>query len=387
MQHDSASPAPALQTTPLHALHVELGGRMVDFAGWELPIQYEGVVAEHNWCRTSAGLFDVSHMGVVELHGPNVAAALERLTPAGLVTLKPGKIRYALFTNDTGGVIDDLMVTNVGDHLVIVVNAARRLVDLPHLYENLPAEGPDKITIVERDDVALLALQGPKAVETFARLPRTDSGNSVEEMAFMEARTILVTLAGHDDPVELSVSRSGYTGEDGLEITVPGNAAEALARWLLAQDEIKPAGLGARDTLRLEASLCLYGNDLSETISPVEADLRWTMPKRRREAKDFPGADIIMNQYENGPDRIRVGLRAEGRRPVRDHTSLKTLDGEAAGEVSSGGYGPTVEHPVAMGYVPPSLATVGTKLIADVRGSDVTMTVVDLPFVAHNYRR
>ncbi len=378
----SSASDPTLKTTPLHSLHTELGGRLVDFAGWELPIQYEGVVAEHNWCRTSASLFDVSHMGVVELHGEDVAASLERLTPAGLTTLKPGKIRYALFTNDEGGVIDDLMITNVGEHLMIIVNAARRDIDLPHLRANLPSDGPAKVNIIERTDVALLALQGPKAVATFARLAPAVSG-----MAFMEALAVEVSLHGHEAPVSLAVSRSGYTGEDGLEIVVPGKAAESLARWLLAQDEVKPAGLGARDTLRLEASLCLYGNDLNETITPVEADLKWTMPKRRREAKDFPGADIIMDQYNNGPSRVRVGLAATGRRPVRDHTSLKTPAGEPAGEVSSGGYGPTVEHPVAMGYIPPEYATVGTELIADVRGSDVAVTVVDLPFVAHNYRR
>lgn len=368
----------SLKFTPLHDLHIELGGRMVDFAGWELPIQYEGVVAEHSWVRSSAGLFDVSHMGVVELRGENVAAALETLTPAGLTTLKANKIRYALFTNDQGGVIDDLMVTNVDDdHLMIVVNAARRDVDLPHLRAKLKG-----IDIIERDDVALLALQGPKAVSTLARL-----APAVADMVFMEALAIDVTLDGHADPVTISVSRSGYTGEDGVEIVVPGTAAEALARWMLAQDEIKAAGLGARDTLRLEASLCLYGNDLNETITPVEADLRWTMPKRRREAKDFPGADIIMAQYDNGPSRVRVGLKAEGRRPVRDNTELETVTGEPAGVVSSGGYGPTVEHPVAMGYVSPELAGIGTELVADVRGTKVAMTVVDLPFVPHNYKR
>ena len=366
-----------LRTTPLHSLHSELGGRLVDFAGWELPIQYEGVIAEHLWCRTSAALFDVSHMGVVELRGDNPAQGLERLTPAGLTTLKPGKIRYALFTNEAGGVIDDLMVTNSGDHLTIVVNAARRNVDLPHLRKSLP-----ELDIVERDDLALLALQGPKAVEVFAKLVP-----AVTEMAFMEAITASIELEGLDDPVTLSISRSGYTGEDGVEVAVPGTAADALARWILSNDEVRPAGLGARDTLRLEASLCLYGNDLSESITPVEADLRWTIPKRRRQAKDFPGAEIIMDQYENGPTRIRVGLAAEGRRPVRDHSELSTLDGTAVGEVSSGGYGPTVQHPVAMGYVSPQHAEIGTKLLASVRGTEVPITVVELPFVPHNYRR
>ncbi len=371
------TPKTGRQTTPLHSLHTELGGRLVDFAGWELPIQFEGVIAEHTWCRSSAALFDVSHMGVVELRGDDPAQSLERLTPAGLTTLKPSKIRYALFTNDAGGVIDDLMVTNTGDHLMIVVNAARREIDLPHLRRSLP-----ELDIVERDDLALLALQGPKAVEVFARLVP-----AVADMSFMEAISAIVELDGVDKAVSLSISRSGYTGEDGVEITVPGFAAEVLARWILANDEVKPAGLGARDTLRLEASLCLYGNDLSETITPVEADLRWTMPKRRREAMDFPGAEIIMDQYENGPKRIRVGLATDGRRQVRDHTTLKSPGGSSVGIVSSGGYGPTVEHPIAMGYVSTEHSEIGTKLLADVRGTDVPLSVVELPFVPHNYRR
>ncbi len=360
-----------LRHTPLYALHTELGGRLVDFAGWELPIQYEGVIAEHTWCRESASLFDVSHMGVVELHGDDPATALERLTPAAITSLKPGKIRYSLFTLDNGGVLDDLMVTNAGSHLTLVVNAARRSVDLPHLRAGLP-----EIEVVERDDLALLALQGPRAVTALSRL-----APAVAELFFLEATTIQI------DGAEIGVSRSGYTGEDGFELTIANDDAERIARLLLAQPEVKPAGLGARDTLRLEASLCLYGHELDETTSPVEADLSWTMPKRRREAKDFPGAEVIMDHYDNGPARVRVGLAPTGKRPVRDGTSLQAPDGSPAGVVSSGGYGPTVERPIAMGYVPTQYRAIGTQLVADVRGNDVAVEVCELPFAPHRYHR
>ncbi|MEZ5342595.1 MAG: glycine cleavage system aminomethyltransferase GcvT [Acidimicrobiales bacterium] len=360
-----------LRRTPLHALHSELGGRLVDFAGWELPIQYDGVIAEHTWCRESAGLFDVSHMGVVELHGDDRAVALERLTPAGITTLEPGKIRYALFTLGNGGVLDDLMVTNAGTHLSLVVNAARRDVDLPHLRQWLP-----DLRVVERDDLALLALQGPKAVDALSRL-----APAVSELYFLEATTITI------DDVAIGVSRSGYTGEDGFELTIANSDVEQIARLLLAQPEVKPAGLGARDTLRLEASLCLYGHELTENTSPVEADLKWTIPKRRREARDFPGAHIIMDQYENGPERIRVGIAPEGKRPVRDGAELRTPGGQHSGVVCSGGYGPTVERPIAMAYVATEHSAVGTELVADVRGADVSVVVCDLPFAPHRYHR
>lgn len=357
--------------TPLFDLHESLGGRMVDFAGWELPIQYEGVVSEHNWCRSSAGLFDVGHMGVVELRGDDPAAAFEALNPAGLTTLKPGKIRYGLLTLDNGGVLDDLMTTNSGDYLTLVVNASRREIDLAHLRQGLAG-----IDVIERDDLSLLALQGPKAIDVMSRLIP-----AVTEMFFLEA--IEAEIKG----VPVTVSRSGYTGEDGFEITVPSVSVETLARLLLDAPEVKPMGLGARDTLRLEAGLCLYGHELTEEITPIEADLRWTIPKRRREAKDFPGAEIIMSQYDTGAKRLRVGLLTDGKRPVRDGSTLKTLDGEPVGEVSSGGYGPSVEAPVAMGYVASAHAAIGTKLIADVRGKDVPITVADLPFSPHTYVR
>lgn len=360
-----------LRRTPLYDLHQSLGGRIVDFAGWELPIQYEGVIAEHNWCRTSAGLFDVGHMGVVELRGDNPALAFESLNPAGLTTLKPGKIRYGLLTLPNGGVLDDLMTTNSGDYLTLVVNASRRDVDLAHLRSGLAG-----IEVIERDDLALLALQGPKAIDVMGRLVP-----AVTEMFFLEA--IEAKIAG----IPTTISRSGYTGEDGFEITIPSDSVEHVAKLLLAADEVKPMGLGARDTLRLEAGLCLYGHELNEEITPIEADLRWTIPKRRREAKDFPGADIIMGQYDEGASRLRVGLLADGKRPVRDGATLKTPDGEEVGYVSSGGYGPSVEAPVAMGYVATEASADGTQLVADVRGKDVPITVSPLPFSPHNYVR
>ncbi len=378
MSEPVTSPLPAtpLLTTPLAALHDELGGRMVDFAGWSLPVHYEGAIAETNRVRTSAGLFDVSHMGVVDLHGPNVAEALEALTPAGLTTLEPGRMRYALLTNADGGLIDDMMVTRPlsatsGEHLVLVVNGARRSVDLPHLRASLPT-----LDVVDRAPYALLALQGPKAVDALARLAPT-----VAAMIFMDAITIEI------DGTPIEVSRSGYTGEDGFELTVPAEVADRIARLLLAQPEVGPAGLGARDALRLEAGLCLYGNDLDETISPVEANLVWSMPKRRREAGDFLGGQRVLDELAHGPSRVRVGLAPEGKRPVRDGAALRTPEGEAVGDVTSGGHGPTVERPVAMAYVPPLFADVGTRLIADVRGNDIPCVVAELPFIPHRYVR
>ncbi len=382
-QASTATTAPP-RATPLHALHTELGGRLVDFAGWELPIQYEGVIAEHTACRERAALFDVSHMGIVELRSPSgteaVADALETLTPASIATIAESRQRYALLTNEAGGVIDDCIVTNRGDHLMVVVNAARRDVDLAHIRQHL---GPAGIEIVERTDLALLALQGPQAAAVLARL-----NPSVTDLVFLDFVKIDLTPPDDSAPIEgVGVSRSGYTGEDGFELMVPGDQAEHLARSLLEHPEVSPAGLGARDTLRLEAGLALYGHDLDETTSPVEADLVWTMPKRRREDRRFLGAERIMADYENGPSRKRVGLRPTGRRPVRDETALRTADGSPAGVITSGGYGPTVEGPVAMGYVPTELADDGQALIADVRGKDVEIHVAPLPFAPHNYHR
>jgi aminomethyltransferase len=384
-----------VMTTPLHGLHRELGGRLVEFAGWELPIQYEGVIAEHTWCRSSAALFDVSHMGIVELRasgtepgraGPaaagTVAEALEALTPASILSLEPNRQRYALLTNDGGGVIDDLMVTNRGSHLSLVVNAARREVDLARLRDGLTG-----VDVIERADLGLLALQGPRAVDALARLAPAVRDLVFSDFAALDLDLVDASGAKLGQLNEVGVSRSGYTGEDGFELMVAAEGLEALVRSLLDQPEVRPAGLGARDTLRLEAGLALYGHELDETISPIEANLAWTVPKRRREQGRFAGAERIILEYHHGPRRKRVGLRPGGRRPVRDGAELRTASGEPAGIVTSGGYGPTVGAPVAMGYVPTELAVEGQTLTADVRGSDVEVTVAPLPFSPHNYHR
>jgi aminomethyltransferase len=361
-----------LRRTPLHPLHVEAGARLVDFAGWELPVHFDGVIAEHTWCRSSAALFDVSHMGVIELHGPDRAGALEALVPSSIDGLGEGRQRYTVLTNDGGGVLDDLMVTDRGDHLTLVVNAARRDVDLAHLRAGLAGD----VEATPRPDLALLALQGPAAAAVLARHDPAVAG-----LEFLQAAP--ATVAG----VGVVVSRSGYTGEDGFELVVSGERAVDVARALLGDDAVRPAGLGARDTLRLEAGLCLYGQDLDQTTTPVEAGLGWIVHKRRREGGGFRGARVILAQLAAGPPRRRVGLRPHGRRPVRQGTPLLTSDGDRAGAVTSGGFGPTVGHPVAMGYVPAALADPGTRLVADLRGTEVPVTVVPLPFVPHRYHR
>jgi aminomethyltransferase len=359
---------------------------MVDFAGYEMTLRYEaGPVAEHGWCRTSAALFDVSHMGVVQLSGAGVAEALEALVPAAVTTLPPGRMRYTMFTNDAGGVIDDVMVTRDGDdRLTVVVNAAGKDADLVHLRAGLP----DRIAVTHRDDLALVALQGPAAASVLARLDPATAA-----LGFLD--TGRARLGG----IEVGVSRSGYTGEDGFELTVPTAAAVALAETLLAEPEVALAGLAARDSLRLEAGLCLYGHDLDSATTPVEAGLAWTIQKSRREGGGFPGDGVILRQLTEGPARHRVGLRPDGRKPVREGAPLRPatvipgdpgpgLAGDpAGGVVTSGGFGPTYGGPLAMGYVSAGLHTVGTTVVADVRGTDVTCTVVDLPFVPHRYHR
>ncbi|MEM9652690.1 MAG: glycine cleavage system aminomethyltransferase GcvT [Actinomycetota bacterium] len=370
---DTPAGVDSLRTTPLHGLHVELGARLVPFAGWEMPIQYDGVIAEHTWCRTGAALFDVSHMAVIELWGDDPARSFERLTPAGITTLAEGRQRYGLLLNEDGGVVDDFMVTNWGDHLTVVANASRRDADLAHLRDNLP-----DVDVVEKPAIALLAIQGPEAAAVVI-----GHDPSLADTTFLDHR--MAEIGG----MRISASRSGYTGEDGFELSVAAEDADRLARLLLEHDAVRPAGLGARDTLRLEAGLCLYGNDLDETISPVEADLVWSMPKRRREAGDFPGAARIIAELADGPRRVRVGIQPDGKRPVRDGAALRPAGGadEPVGVVSSGGFGPTVDRPVAMGFVPPSRAEVGTELVADVRGKDVACTVHPLPFTPHRYHR
>ncbi len=363
-----------LKTTPLDALHRELGGRMVPFAGYAMPVQYPaGIMAEHLQCRTKAALFDVSHMGQGSLYGAGAAAALERLVPGDMAGLKPQRQRYTLLTMESGGILDDLMVANMGgDRLFLVVNASRKAVDFAHIAASLPAD----IRLERHEDRALLALQGPAAVTVMGRL-----APKAAALPFMGVAA--VTIAGAD----CLVSRSGYTGEDGFEISVPAAGAEAFARALLAEPEVMPAGLGARDSLRLEAGLCLYGNDIDETTNPIEAGLTWVIGKRRRTEWNFLGAGPIRVMLEDGPARLRVGIRPDGRAPARDGTEIVGADGAPAGRITSGGFGPTLNAPVAMGYVPRALAADGTPLVLMVRGRALPATVVPTPFVPHRYIR
>ncbi|MEZ5796906.1 MAG: glycine cleavage system aminomethyltransferase GcvT [Paracoccaceae bacterium] len=360
----------------LHDLHVELGGKMVPFAGYEMAVQYPaGVMKEHLHTRAAAGLFDVSHMGQVILRPKAGMAALvagfEAMMPVDVAGLAEGRQRYGLFTNEAGGVLDDLMFANRGDHLFVVVNAARKAHDIPHMAAHLAGVAE----VVAVTDRALLALQGPQAEAALARLVP-----GVSAMRFMD-----VGVFG-----DLWISRSGYTGEDGFEISVPQAQAGALARQLLAMPEVLPIGLGARDSLRLEAGLCLYGHDLDETTSPVEAGLTWAIQKSRRAGGDreggFPGAARILRELAEGPARRRAGLRPEGRAPMRDGTAL--FDGETpAGTICSGGYGPSLEAPIAMAYLPAPLAAPGTRLDGEVRGRRLPVAVCDMPFFPTSYKR
>lgn len=363
-----------LRATPLDALHRRLGARMVPFAGYAMPVQYPaGVLAEHLHCRQQAALFDVSHMGQLSLWGPDSAAALEALVPGDMQGLKPGRQRYTLLLNEAGGILDDLMVANHGDgRLVVVANASRKEPDAKHLAENLP----DTVRLEMHDDRALLALQGPAAAGVMQRL-----APDAAALPFMGVAHCAV--AG----IPAWVSRSGYTGEDGFEISVSADEAERLATALLEQPEVHPAGLGARDSLRLEAGLCLYGHDIDELTTPVEASLTWTIAKRRRQAWDFPGGAAIRDQMEHGPARLRVGLRPEGRAPARAETQVVADDGTAAGGVTSGGHSPTLGAPVAMGYVRKDLAAEGSRVHLMVRGKPLPAVVSPMPFVPHRYVR
>lgn len=366
-----------LARTPLHALHIELGARLVPFAGYEMPVQYPlGILKEHQHTRVAVGLFDVSHMGQVRLSGEHAAAALERLVPVNVQGLKPGRQRYALFTNAQGGILDDLMIANFGDYLFLVVNAACKQQDIAHLREHLSGD----CAIEVLDDRALLALQGPSAAAVLGRL-----APELETLTFMSVARAEI------DGSDCLISRSGYTGEDGFEISVSADRAEHLARRLLAEDEVAPIGLGARDSLRLEAGLCLYGHDIDTTTTPVEAALSWAIQKVRRRGGaregDFPGAEVILDQLEQGASRSRVGLRPTGRAPVREGAELVDGSGRVVGKVTSGGFGPTVGGPVAMGYVETSLAEPGIELAALVRGKPVSVRVTALPFVEQRYYR
>lgn len=367
-----------LLVTPLHALHIEMGAKMVPFAGYDMPVQYAlGVRKEHLHCREHAGLFDVSHMGQVRLHGASAAKAIEALVPVDIIDLPEGKQRYAFFTNEQGGILDDLMVTNFGDHLFVVVNAACKEQDIAHIQAHLPADV--ELEIIE--DRALLALQGPKAADVLARL-----NPAVSDMVFMDATKI--ELLG----VECYVSRSGYTGEDGYEISVPNDKAEALARELLAFSEVEWIGLGARDSLRLECGLCLYGHDIDTTTTPVEASLLWGISKARRadgeRAGGFPGANLVLEQIKTKDvARKRVGLLGQSKAPVREGSKLFDAADNEIGIVTSGTFGPSKGSPVAMAYVKTDCAVIGTEIFAEVRGKKLPMTVEKMPFVPQRYYR
>jgi len=381
LARDDQSP---LKRTPLHDLHVSLGARMVPFAGYQMPVQYPaGVLKEHLHVRQKAGLFDVSHMGQIALRArsgapEDAALALERAVPQDILALPEGRQRYAQFTNREGGILDDLMVANFGDHLYLVVNAACKEADEAHLRDELS----DVCEIEPLPNRALLALQGPRAE---AVLSKFFAGATA--MRFMDAGPRQV--AGFD----CFVSRSGYTGEDGFEISVPAEHAERLAKLLLEDADVLPIGLGARDSLRLEAGLCLYGHDIDATTTPVEAALEWSMQKSRRAGGSriggFLGAEKVLAQFANGAPRRRVGLRPEGRAPVREGAALFADDtsSEPVGKVTSGGFGPTLNAPVAMGYVPSSLTRVGTQLFAEVRGQRLPLKVAPTPFVPNTYKR
>ncbi|MFS0828562.1 glycine cleavage system aminomethyltransferase GcvT [Pseudomonas phoenicis] len=368
-----------LQHTPLHALHLELGARMVPFAGYAMPVQYPlGVLKEHLHTRAHAGLFDVSHMGQILLRGPGAAAALERLVPVDILDLPVGLQRYALFTNDQGGILDDLMVARLADdELLLVVNAACKTQDLAYLRHALSGQC-DVLPLFE--ERALLALQGPAAVGVLAEL-----APEVADMTFMQVRTL--DILG----VSCVVSRSGYTGEDGYEISVPAPAAQALARRLLAAPDVQAIGLGARDSLRLEAGLCLYGHDMDSATTPVQASLFWAISKTRRgdgiRAGGFPGAQVVLAQQREGVARKRVGLLAKDRTPVREGAELVDAAGRVVGKVTSGGFGPTLNAPLAMGYVDIEHAALDSALFAMVRGKQVPMHVSKMPFVTPRYHR
>ncbi len=368
-----------LLNTPLHALHIELGARMVPFAGYSMPVQYKsGLIAEHKQVRESAGLFDVSHMGQLQLIGPDAAAALETLMPVDVMGLGLDRQRYGLLLTDTGTVIDDLMFVNRGDHLFLIVNGACKVGDIAHIQARIGA----RCQVVPLPDQALLALQGPQAVTALQRLVP-----GVQALVFMTGG------AFEWQGAPLYITRSGYTGEDGFEISVPAAQAEALARALLEQPEVKPIGLGARNSLRLEAGLCLYGNDIDTTTTPIEAGLNWAIQKVRRtggaRAGGFAGADVVLGQLDGHHTlhRQRIAMMAKERVPVREPAPLENLDGQTIGQVTSGLLSPTLDKPIAMGYVKPGYATLGTELFAMVRGKPVPMEVVATPFVPTRYHR
>ncbi|MBL4875252.1 MAG: glycine cleavage system aminomethyltransferase GcvT [Cohaesibacteraceae bacterium] len=370
-----------LLKTPLYDLHIELGARMVPFAGYSMPVQYKaGIIAEHTHCRESASLFDVSHMGQCYLVGPDfqtTAKVLEALTPSAFTKLQLGRQRYALLMKDDGTILDDLMVTRPLDEsedgrIMLVVNAGRKTEDYAHIRANLP----DNVTLETVEDRALVAVQGPKAIDAMVRLCP-----EIADMVFMDAQPC--TIGG----AICLISRTGYTGEDGFEISLPNDQAEAICRLILDQPEVEPCGLGARDSLRLEAGLCLYGHDIDETTSPVEADLVWSMQKRRREEGGFPGADRVLKELVEGVSRKRVGFVIEGRAPAREGAEIQDLEGNKIGTLTSGGFGVTFGGPIGMGYVSIAHTEPGTKVKIIVRKRELDATVTKFPLVPQNYVR
>lgn len=358
-------------TLPLDSWHRALGARMVPFAGYAMPVQYEGIIAEHRWTREAAGLFDVSHMGQLRLAGPEADRALESLVPGDIIALAPGRLRYSLLLNAQGGTIDDLMVTRRWDHLYLVVNGATKYGDIEHIRQALPKHLLEHMT-----GYGLLALQGPKAASALSRLaPDADS------LAFMSAAAFTI------DGTDAWISRSGYTGEDGFEISVAATDLEKIADLLLAQPEVRPVGLGARDSLRLEAGLPLYGHDLDERTSPVQAGLGFAISKRRRIEGGFPGSERILAELEHGPDVLRVGLAVSGRQPVREGAAVVDDEGSEIGRVTSGGFSPILEAPIATAYVPNSAAKPGSRTMLSQRGRVFESEVAALPFIPHRYHR
>ncbi len=371
----------ALQQTALYDEHVKAGARLVPFAGYEMPVQYpSGILTEHNWTRSHAGLFDVSHMGQAFLVGPDhatTAAAMEKLVPADIANLKPQQIRYAQFLNSSGGILDDLMITRSAyagyeGWLYIVCNASRKVDDFAHMEKHLASN----VKLQRGEAMSLIALQGPQAEAVLAKLAPV-----VRDIAFMTYGA--VTLDG----IQAHVSRSGYTGEDGFEISVFDKDASKLWQLLLADPDVKPIGLGARDSLRLEAGLCLYGHDIDETTSPVEADLLWSIQKRRRAEGGFIGAERVLKEIAAGPARKRVGIKPEGRAPAREGTVVTDMAGRPIGVITSGGFGPTANGPVAMGYVETAFAKPGTAIQLVVRDKPMPAQIITLPFVPHHYKR
>lgn len=373
----NASPDNEHLKTPLYDLHVAHGARMVPFAGYDMPVQYPaGIITEHKHTRAAAGLFDVSHMGQAILRGDDVAASFEKLVPGDIAGLEVGRMRYTLLLNDNGGIRDDLMATRIEENgvfaLFLVVNAACKDADFAHIADALAGEAE-----LERlDDRALLALQGPRAEEALAGF-----APACRDLVFLEGGEMNV------DGVSAFVTRSGYTGEDGFEISLPADRAAEIAEKLLALEAVEPIGLGARDSLRLEAGLCLYGHDIDETTTPVEAGLTWTIGKRRRGSADFPGAATILDQIAKGTARKRVGLTPQGRAPVREGAPIRDTNGEAIGQVTSGGFAPTLERPIAMGYVASGHAAPGQALDIELRGRSVAAEAAAMPFVEPNYKR